>query len=89
MPMIYNLLFSLGLTSIISQFDNVNPYRWPGYFIASAGVVHAGVVLLIFRDVKPFPKLKHVKLNLNFNCLSSVKMMTQLTSKWKMEFIVS
>ena len=82
-------VFSQGISSVISQFENINPYHWPGYFNASLAVVIAGVVLVIFREVRPPSKWSQFKLNFKIHCLSDFKMTTQLSSKWKTQFVVS
>ena len=87
-PLIINGEVSIsasGATSVVSLFD-VNPYHWPGYFISALAILYGCIVLLFFRDNRSPPKLK--QLVQKWHCLSGLRLMTQLKTKWKMEFIV-
>ena len=46
-----NLIIYSGIQSIISQF-NVNPFRWPGWFISAMGGSFILAVLVIFKETK-------------------------------------
>jgi MFS family permease len=79
-------VFSFGTTSIVAQFDRVNPYQWPGYFLAALAVLYGFVMIIFFRDIRSLPKLKEIKLNCR--CLTGLKLTKQLQSNWKMQFVV-
>ena len=79
--------YPAGSTAIVSQFDSVNPYYWPGYFVAALAVLYGCIMLIFFRDIRPPPKLNQLKVKCQ--CLSGIKLTTQLQSNWKMQFVVS
>ena len=80
----------IGVSSIVAQFESVNPYRWPGWFVVALALSYAAVSLVVFRDTRDPPKLKRPKgCVVSCNCLTSIKLMTQLQSNWKMQFSVS
>ena len=78
-----------GTTSIMAQFDSVNPYRWPGWFIVALALFYIGIALIVFREIRPPPKLKRPKGSVSCHCLTRIKLSTQLQSDWKMQFTVS
>ena len=78
-----------GATSIMAQFDSVNPYRWPGWVMAIMAVTYTALTLIVFREIRPPPKLKRPKGNVSCHCLTRIKLSTQLQSDWKMQFTVS
>ena len=41
-----------GATSVIAQFHDVGPYRWPGWFITAQGLALATVLILFFTEAR-------------------------------------
>ena len=78
-----------GANSIMAQFDNINPYHWPGWFIVALALFYIGITLIVFREIRPPPKLKRPKGSVSCHCLTRIKLSTQLQSDWKMQFTVS
>ena len=78
-----------GTTSIMGLFDGLNPYRWPGWFIAATIVLYTAITLIIFKEIRPPPKLKRPKGCVSCHCVTGLKLSTQLQSNWKMQFTVS
>ena len=78
-----------GTNSIMAQFDNINPYHWPGWFIVALALFYIGIALIVFREIRPPPKLKRPKGSVSCHCLTRIKLSTQLQSDWKMQFTVS
>ena len=78
-----------GTNSIMAQFDGLNPYHWPGWFIVALALFYIGIALVVFREIRPPPKLKRPKVSVSCHCLTRIKLSTQLQSDWKMQFTVS
>ena len=74
------------VTSLMAQFPNVNPYRWPGWFLVALALMYALVMLLIFRETRPYYMPKHCK---RCSCTTGVKLSAQLSSRWHIRMIVS
>jgi len=77
-------IFSLVISSVLAQFPNVNPYRWPGWFVAAMGFVYGTVVVLTFTETRPFtlPKWR-------CSSLCGMKLSATLSSKWTIKLLVS
>ena len=74
------------ITSLVAQVPNLNPYRWPGWFVVAAALVYALVVVLLFRETRQFALPKHCK---TCSCAREMKLSAQLSSKWHIHLIVS
>ncbi|CAI8010907.1 hypothetical protein GBAR_LOCUS7119 [Geodia barretti] len=44
----------LGIYAAISRIPSVNPYRWPGWFLAALALSSAVVVVLFFTEPRPW-----------------------------------
>ena len=78
-------LFYIAATSIMSQFPDVNPYRWPGWFIFVMAMVYGMTILICFTETKSLSSSKKLPCSEMFQITRSMK----LTSGWKMKVIVS
>ena len=43
---------SIAISSIMAQFEDLDPYHWPGWFMAAISAVVAGAILLCFRETR-------------------------------------
>ena len=76
-----------GVTSIVSQFPDVNPYHWPGWFMVAVAMIYVIVVTLLFRETHPCSfVLDRTK---RISCATRMKLSLQLRSFSKTRFIVS
>ena len=74
----FSLLGRSGLTSIIAQFDNVNPYRWSGWCVTVLGLAQTIAFFLFFTETRSFTKLYKCSLQCTrFSEFSGFKL-----SKW-------
>ena len=74
-------------TAIMAQFPGVNPYRWPGWFLAVQSVVTGVVVVLFFREPRSLSRMKRPCKKCS--CLTGLQLSVQLKSQWKTRFLVS
>ena len=47
------MFLSVVLTSVLAQFSDLNPYRWPRWFVAACGAAYGILVLTAFRETRP------------------------------------
>ena len=80
-------LVSAAFTSVVAQFHDVNPYRWPGWFMVVLAALQALATVLFFWEPREFtrPKLPHLSLS----WVKAMKLSFQLTSQWKRHCSVS
>ena len=83
----YTFMFSSAFTAIMAQFPGVNPYRWPGWFLAVQSVVTGVVVVLFFREPRSLSRMKRPCKKCS--CLTGLQLSVQLKSQWKIRFLVS
>ena len=79
------MFLSVVLTSVMAQFPDLNPYRWPGWFVAACGAAYGILVLTAFRETRSISILK-------CKCLPCNGMGTfsrKFSSKWKIDLLVS
>ena len=69
-------------TSIMAQFKDINPYLWPGWFIAALGVFEIILILLFFTETRSLPSKCRTR------CLS-LSTCLQLKTCQKTTFFVS
>ena len=43
---------SIAISSIMAQFEDLDPYHWPGWFMAAIAAVVTGAILLCFRETR-------------------------------------
>ena len=75
-----------GITSILTQFKSLEPYHWPGWFVAALAIVLAAIVLFTFSEPR---SLKHIKGCVHWKFWRSLKLSLNLRSEWKIRLIVS
>ena len=80
------LISYAGLTSIMTQFKGLEPYHWPGWFIAALAIVLAVIVLLTFSEPRT---LKHIKGCVYTKLWRGLQLSINLRSEWKIRLIVS
>ena len=78
------MFLSVVLTSVMAQFHDVDPYRWPGWCVAACGAAYGVLVLTAFRETRPISIEKCKCLPWN-GMRNSIK----FSSKWKINFLVS
>ena len=81
------IYFLPALTSVMAQFPDVNPYRWPGWFLAALAATQATAVIFCFTETRTFSCSKGF--HNRCSCLAGLKLSAQLKSKWKMQLLVS
>lgn len=47
-----------ALTAVMSSFEDINPYRWPGWAVTTLAGILGLLVLLFFRETRSFKQLK-------------------------------
>jgi MFS family permease len=72
---------SFALTSIMAQFQDVNPYRWPGWFIAVQSFAFAAATLFFFTETRSFTCRK----DSFFKYFAGLKLSVQLGSKCNLQ----
>ncbi|CAI8058537.1 hypothetical protein GBAR_LOCUS31827 [Geodia barretti] len=70
------------VTSVMSTFQDVNPYRWPGWSVTALAAVLGTVVLLCFRETRSFPRPTITR-----KSCSGLKLSTQLKSRAKIRLM--
>jgi MFS family permease len=75
---------AFAFTSVIAQFPTVNPYHWPGWFIAALAAAEAVGIICFFQETRPFTYPKIPRFN-----FSGLKLSLQLSSRWSRHFAVS
>ena len=79
--------YNIGVTSIVAQFPDVSPYRWPGWFITTVAVVYVVVVILAFKETHRCGfVMKQVKWS---SCVTGIRLSLQLKRFSKTRLIVS
>ena len=49
----YNIIYYIGLVTLIAQFPNVDQFRWPGWFNVAFSCVTIAFMLFFFKDETP------------------------------------
>jgi MFS family permease len=75
------------LNSIMANFKDLNPYRWPGWSITALSITLALIVLFFFTETRSI-SCSNIS-RMSCSCLNGLKLSAQLKSKWKMRFLVS
>ena len=70
----------------MAQFKDLEPYRWPGLFVAAIALVYAIIVALTFVETRRF---SHLKTALDCECVTGLKLSMGLKSGWKVRLLVS
>lgn len=71
----------------MAQFKGVEPYHWPGWFVAALAIMFAAVVVLTFSEPRQFG---HIKGDINCKCWRGLKRSLNLQNAgWKSRWIVS
>lgn len=70
----------------MTQFKGLEPYHWPGWFIAALAIVLAAIVLLTFSEPRT---LKHIKGCVYWKLWRRLPLSINLRSEWKIRLIVS
>ena len=83
-----NSLFIAVITSAMSTFKGVNPYRWPGWAVTGLAAVLGIVVLLCFRETRSFPR-PNFQNGKKCSGLVWLKLSLQLRSRAKIRLMVS
>ena len=81
------VLFFTVLNSIMANFKDLNPYRWPGWSVTALSITLALVVLFFFTETRSFSCANVSRKTCS--CLNGLKLSAQLKSKWKIRFLVS
>ena len=68
---------------VMAQFPSLDPYRWPGWFIATLSLVLGGIVLIFFTESRPWTCGKFV------NGCSMTKVITKFRKASGMLWLVS
>ena len=76
-----------ALTSIMAQFKDVNPYRWPGWSVTTLAAVMGISVMLFFTETRSLSRLKIS--NAKCSCLTGLKLSAQLRTKSIVQYLVS
>ena len=69
----------------MAELPNINPYRWPGWFVAAMSLIYIIFVVLIFRETRLYSMPKHCKTHF---CATGLILSAQLRSKWHIHLIV-
>ena len=72
----------------MSQFPDVNPYRYPAWFVTALSLANIIIVILLFREPRPFAVPKHCK-TCSRSTHTRLKISVQLSSGWCMHLLVS
>ena len=80
-----NFRVPIALTSTMAQFENVNPYRWPGWFIAVLSFATLAATLIVFTETRSFTCTR----NSCSKFLAGLKLSAQLKSKSNFQLSVS
>ena len=83
-----NYCFPPVLASIMAQFPDLNPYRWPGWFLAALAATQATAVVFCFTETH---SIECANNGLHIRCSSplGLKLSAQLKSKQIIRFLVS
>ena len=79
------ILFT-GIYAAIAQIPSLNPYRWPGWFLAALGLLIAAIVMLFFTEPRPWAC--RAKSNL-CSCKPGLELSLKLKTRAKTRVIVS
>jgi hypothetical protein len=69
--------------SVMAQFPDVNPYRWPGWLLTAMASTQVALVLICFRETSTVTWVDIS--SFKCSCLSGLKLSAQLMSKWKVQ----
>ena len=59
---------------------NVNPYRWPGWFLAALGVLYGVVVVIVFKET-------HSWIDFKTDCSLGRKRFSPLRTIWSIRVV--
>ena len=71
----------------MSQFPNIDPYRWPGWFFAAVTATYVLIAVMVFRNPRKFTRPKCF----SGSCISAtqLKFSVLLKSGWQKHLLVS
>lgn len=77
-----------GLTSIMAQFPDINPYHWPGWFVTAEAMFIATAVIFCFTETRSckYIKSSHFKIS---SSLNELRLFTKSRTKSCIRLIVS
>ena len=79
----YSVYYLAVMTSVMSQFPNIDPYRWPGWCLTVITTIYILITVIMFRNPRKCTPPKC------FNTCTQLKFSVQLKSKWHIRLLVS
>lgn len=71
----------------MAKFEDINPYRWPGWSVTALATVMGLSVILFFTETRSMSQLKVSRPNCS--CLTGLRLSVQLRSKSIAQYFVS
>lgn len=75
-----------GIYAAVVQIPSLNPYRWPGWFLAALALFSAAIVMLFFTEPRPWTCTAKTSL---CSCRAGLELSLKLKTKAKTRIIVS